>query len=320
MFLFVPKSWFNRLIELYKRCRLITLLISLTTVLAAFAFAVPQLALSDEPLNAAADSTSDSRSDTNAPAPEAPANPDAAEAEETTEDTKNTETDEDASSDEHVESTDTADILYAIRNSYAEKDNKDKQIDDLIRSQSNSYVFLKRNKPQDSPNNLLDNWLLSSFEDNMNLTLIEFGFVNIPAVNVNLDSDIVHLLAIIGVENSLLNYTGYDLVMNRYINFRIPESVMKYIDENIGEIVDVTRAPAPPIKTSTIDYLVLALAILGLSILGYVIYRIVVYLFLLDQRNSFEVREPADRDIVTPISMETFSECLFSAGYEDTKK
>ena len=319
MFISVSKSWFNLPIELYRLCRMITLLISLTTVLAAFAFAVPQLALSDEPSNATADSTSDSRGDTNAPAPEAPANPDAAETTEAAEDTENAEATEDASSDS-IESTDTAEILYSIRNSYAEKAGADRQIDDLIRSQSNSYVFLKRNKPQDSPNSLLDNWLLSSFEDYMNLTLIEFGFVNIPAVDVNLDSDIGRLFSLIGADNSLLNYTGYDLVMNNYVNFRIPESVMEYIDENAGEIVDVTRAPAPPVKTSTIDYLVLALAILGLSILGYVIYRIIVYLFLLDHRTSFASHATVDRDIVAPMDMNAFSECLFSAGYEDDKQ
>ncbi len=314
MFLFVPKSWFNRPIELYRLCRMITLLISLTTVLAAFAFAVPQLALSAEPSDAAADLTSDSRSDTNAPAPVAPANPDAAQ------DTGNTEAAEDASNDDYVESTDTADILYSIRNSYTEKNGADRQIDDLIRSQSNSYVFLKRNKTQDASDNLLDNWLLSSFEDNVNLTLIEFTFINIPAVNVDLDSDIGHLLAIIGVDNSLLNYTGYDLVMNCYVSFRISESVMKYIDENAGEIVDVANESAPLEKTSTIDYLVLALAILGLSILGYLIYRIVVYAFLLDQRQGVEIHKPVDGDIVTPINMDAFSEYIFSAGVEDKKK
>ena len=316
MFLFVPKSWFNRLIGLYKRCRLITLLISLTTVLAAFAFAVPQWALSDEPSDAAADSTSDSRSDTNAPAPKAPDNPDAAEAEGNT---KDSQAAQDASSDSD-ESTDTAEILYAIRNSYAEKAGADKQIDDLIRSQSNSCVFLKRNKPQDSPDNLLDNWFLSSFEDNLNLTFIEFSFINIPAINVNLDSDIVRLISIIGADNSLLNYTGYDLVMNCYVNFRISESVMEYIDQNAGEIVDVVSDPAPPEKTSSIDYFVLALALLGLSILGYIVYRIVVYAFLLDQNQSVEIRNPADGEVVTPISMDAFSEYLYSADFEDKKK
>lgn len=317
MFISVSKSWFNRPIELYKRCRLITLLISLITVLAAFAFAVPQLALSDEPSNAAAGSTSDSRSDANAPAPKTPANPGAAEAEKSTRDAEAAEA---ASSDVSSESTDAADILYAIRNSYAEKAGVDLQIDNLIRSQSNSYVFLKRNKPQDSPNNLLDNWVLSSFEDNMNLTLIEFSFINIPAVNVNLDSDIARLFSFIGADNSLLNYTGYDLVMNCYVNFRIPESVMKYIDENIGEIMDVASDPAPPEKASTIDYFVLALAVLGFSLLGYIIYRIVVYAFLLDQNQNFEIRKPVDGDVVTPVNMDAFSEYLFSANYEDKNK
>lgn len=300
--MFVPKSWFKRLTFLYQSSRLIKRLTLLLLVFAAFSFALPQLSLGSElPDDKAADSSNNADS-------ASPADSDAA------------KDPEDASRDSD-ESSDTADILYAIRKIYAEKFGMDKQTDDMILSQSSSYVFLSRKKVQDVENGILDNWLLSSFEDYLNLTLIKFYEINIPPIKINLDSDIAQRMPIYSADD-LMQYYSSDapISVSCYTNFRIPETVLKYANENSDETDKSNDASSSPETMASLDYFVLFLGILGFSIFGYIVYRIVVWAFMIDQPSEPNSANDMGNNIVVPIDNDAFSSYYYQAGVEDREK
>lgn len=205
------------------------------------------------------------------------------------------------------ESISSSEILEYIRKKRAENNETNRPTDNLILTQSSSYVFLNQKKVRDSSENNLDYWLLSSFEGALYLSDIFPSFINISPVKINLDSDYNQSLNISVSEFPLLNNSDRSLAMSIYVNLPIPDSVTDYITENNDEIISLKAAAYIPIKTSPFNYLILALALLGFAILGYIIYRIIVWAFMLDQNKDYDFKNGATEDVVTPIGMDAFS-------------
>lgn len=214
---------------------------------------------------------------------------------------------------------DAAEMLKAIRKSRAKKSGAANANDDLILSQSSGYLFLNRKRVRDVTDNILDHWYLSSFEDDLNLTLIVFEAVTIKPLTINLDPDIDARLSLQRNDYPLMNFSETARTLNPYINFPIPESVMVYINENSEETVSENASSFLPEMFSTYSYVVLILALLGFSILGYVIYRIVVWAFMLDQNREYDMQKGKDEEVVAPIDMNAYSAYFYQINPEEKR-
>ena len=215
---------------------------------------------------------------------------------------------------------DTAEIFYEIRDIYDEKRGVNKETEDLIRSQSSSSVFVYRRKTRDVGSNIIDNWILSSFEERTFSMEIAPSFIEISPVTVDLDDDITRLLSITDAEYPMLNSTDLELAMSAFTNFLIPESVMTYIKENCYDITSLPTFFLMPETFTSFNYVVLLLALLGLSILLYMIYRIVVWRFMLDQNKEHDLSVNTYSEAGSPINMESYNTCLFPPGFDDEPK
>lgn len=319
-----PKSSFHRQTQYSPYCQKHIILQALITAAIAFTFNAETFAqesnshkapavknerqttapANDNPVNSSPKAESDKPS--TAPHP----NPSKTDAENLTRSSGN--------SDDSQESISPSEVLEYIRKKRAGNDDANQLNDLLILTQSSSYVFLNRHKVRDSSESNLDNWLLSSFEGALYLSEIFPSFINISPVRVNLDSDYNQSLNINNLEFPLLNNSDRSLVMSIYVNLPIPDSVTQNISENNDEIVSLKTADYIPVKTSSLNYYILALALLGFAILGYIIYRIIVWAFMLDQNTEYNVNSETTDDVVTPIGMDAFS-AYFSQTIPDNK-
>ena len=226
----------------------------------------------------------------------------------------------DANSESNEDATvNSAKMLNAIRKSYAKKSGADKSNDDLILSQSSAYIFLNRKKTRDIVENNLNYWYLSSFEDDFNLMRFVFDAIAVNPLVIDLGSDNELQLSLMDNDNSLMNYSETERALNAFINFPIPESVMKFISENSDDIVYKKPSRLVPESLSSYNYVVLFLLILGMSILGYAIYRIVVWAFLLDQNPDYDLQNRTEEDIVTPVNMDAYSAYFYQTHPEDKR-
>lgn len=223
-------------------------------------------------------------------------------------------------SEDEEKTHDPAEILSEIRKNFAKKNGLDKKNDDLILSQSSAFIFLNRKKIRDVTESILDHWCLSSFEDDFNLTRIEFEAVVVPLV-IDLDSDFDARLSLRNNDNPMLKNSEVEIALSKFTNFHIPESVMEFIKENLDndEIASEDPSVYLPETFSNSSYMVLFLALLGFSILGYVIYRIIVWLFLLDQNKDFNLDDRKEEDVVAPVDMDAFSAYYFQKPSEDKR-
>lgn len=209
-----------------------------------------------------------------------------------------------------------AEILKHLRNSYAKKHGIDLLKNDLILSQSSGYIFLSRKRVRDVSDNILDHWYLSSFEDEFNLTLIEFESISVSPLSIDLNPDVNLRISLNKSNSSMLDNSEMARTLNPYINFPIPESVMVYIKENSEEVVSANESSFLP-DMSTSNYFVLFLAFFGFAILIYIIYRIIVWAFMLDQNPENDLQKGRNEEVVTPIDMNAYSAYFYQITPED---
>ena len=316
--MFAPESCRNESIRFFQRCWCVTVILSLITALIAYnveTFAEEANSKSDLSALQTQTSVKDSAADSSSKKTEAySTETDRKDAEAVkSSDKKAPSADDDGDEDKSLDS---AEMLDLIRKSYAKKNGADNSKDNLIVSQSSACIFLNRKKIRDVSDNILDHWYLSSFEDDFNLTRIEFDAVVVNPLVIDLDIDIESRLSLKDNDSPIINNTEALQKFNAFINFPIPESVMNYIKENSEDIVDKKPSRLVPETLSSYNYVVLFLAILGLSILGYVIYKLVVWAFLLDQNPDYDLQKGNDEDVVAPVNMDAFSAYIFQEPAE----
>lgn len=318
------ESCCKQLIRFLQRRWQLIVSLSLTIVITAFAFSATTFAQEDKTTTPAP--TQQKRSvisppkETSAKSPKAAERPSSAPKNKTNAEAGSDKNAESADNADEDKPTDPAEILDVIRKSWAAKNKDDISNDDLILSQYTSFIFLNRKSVRDVSGNILDSWLLSSFEETLNLTLIDFSFIEIRPVKVNLDSDVVSQLSLENVELPVLDNLESPLTLTVYVSFPLPESVMEFVNEHSEEIVS-SNAPTYLSETfSTFNYWVLLLAFLGFSILGYMIYRIVVWIFMLDQNREYDINYRKDEDVVVPLTMDAYNAYLYQSTPEDNQK
>ena len=206
---------------------------------------------------------------------------------------------------------DAVEMLNFIRKYYEKKAGVDNLNDDLILSQSSGYIFLSRRKVRDVSNNILDYWLLSSFEDDLNLTYLVFEAISVKPLTIDLNSDIEARLSLNNYDNPIMSYSEATRKLNAFINFPIPESAMIFVNENSEEVVDISSPSFLQETFSTLNYFVLSLGLVGFSILGYIVYRIIVWAFMLDQNKEYDIQKRRDEDVVAPVDMNVYNSYFF---------
>ena len=229
---------------------------------------------------------------------------------------KKTAVSEDKDSEEKT--VDAAEMLKAMRKSYEAKHGVDSSNDVLILSQSSGYVFLNRKRVRDVVDNILDHWYLSSFEDDLDMTLLVFDAISVKPLSIDLGYDIDARLSLKNNDNPLLNYSEAARTLNPYINFPIPESALVYANENSEETESENASSYIPDMFSTFNYFVLSLALLGFAILGYVVYKIVVWAFVLDQNKEYDLQKGRNEEVVVPV--DAYSAYYYQMNIEDEKK
>ena len=218
------------------------------------------------------------------------------------------------------EAPDPAEMLNVIRKNYAKKTGADNLKDDLIISQSSFSIFLNRKKIRDVTENILNHWCLSSFEDDFNLTRIEFEAVDLKQSEIDLESDIESQLLLYDDDCPMVNSSDVSRTLNSFINFPLPKSFVDFLTDFYEENSVVDAPTFIPESISLSSILVLFIGLLGFSLLGYTIYRIVVWAFMLDQNWEYDLQKGRNEDVVAPVSMDAFREYYFQTGVDNKKK